>query len=100
MEKGGRFVGYFVYILCGYRETRSPDLYYEPLRPVYPDCNTFATPNGFKQKTTSPISGRLLRISATDLDLGPFALFSRKISFFCGLDRTRTCDLADVNGAF
>ena len=20
------------------------ELYYEPLRPVYPDCNTFATP--------------------------------------------------------
>ncbi len=32
--------------------------------------------------------------------LGNSALFSSKIVDFCGLDRTRTCDLADVNGAF
>ena len=32
--------------------------------------------------------------------LGTFASFSSKIACFCGLDRTRTCDLAEVNGVF
>jgi hypothetical protein len=32
--------------------------------------------------------------------MGNFALLLSKIACFCGPDRTRTCDLADVNGAF
>ena len=47
------------------------------LCPIYCHRNTFATPNWFKQKTSSTFG-----------------------KCFCGLDRTRTCALADVNGAF
>ncbi len=39
-------------------------------------------------------------ISAARRDVEHFALFQAKSPVFCGLDRTRTCDLADVNGAF
>jgi len=44
MEKRGCFVSYFAYIWSGRAETRTPDLYCEPLRTVQRISNTFATP--------------------------------------------------------
>ena len=81
---------------CVGLETRTPNLYYELLRPA----PVIATPHWSKQKIASPKIGEVLRSFGTMPEWGIFASFSSKIACFCGLDRTRTCDLADVNGAF
>ena len=67
---------------------------------VYSDCNTFATPNRFKQKSPPDLWGGPFKFWQHALVLGVFASFQAKTPVFCGLDRTRTCDLTDVNGAF
>ena len=80
------------------RSTR--DLYCEPFRPVHPDCNTLATPNQFKQKRLPDFEGGRLGLRQRAMIFGDFLEKKAKLPVFCGLDRTRTCDLADVNGAF
>jgi hypothetical protein len=40
----------------------------------------------------------ILKITAPSYKLGELIL--DKFAYFGGLDRTRTCDLTDVNGAF
>ena len=50
-------------------------------------------------KNASQISGGALR-SAAYHHSGIWSYFEAKSPVSCGLDRTRTCDLTDVNGAF
>ena len=40
-----------------------------------------------------------MRALAIHYNLGAYFLLRQKHLFLCGLDRTRTCDLADLNGA-
>jgi hypothetical protein len=52
-------------------------------------------------KNRLPISeGGFLAFRQHALMLAFLPYFQAKSPVFCGLDRTRTCDLADVNGAF
>jgi len=53
IDKADGFVGYFAHYCVGAQRYELPA---STLKPLHPDCNTFATPNRSKQNNASLIS--------------------------------------------